>query len=205
MIKVIGDHKVTNASIEDPIVDRMLAGEKVNIFCSDPPWGDGNLKYWATMNRKMSGREFTPINYETLIGRIRELITRYVDGHVLLDTGIRWEQQTIEMLVPVVHRIRSFRVRYRSGSRMLECVTLAGVTDPSYPDMPFDPTGMHGYEVPRRCVQSVATPGGIVFDPCCGMGYAAKAAVASGMRFRGNEFNPVRLAKTIKFLERVTR
>src|SRR5690348_15319918 len=96
----IGPHKVTNVSIERLEVNSMLSGETVDILYSDPPWGDGNLKYWAAMNKKMSGREFTPISYEALIERFRELIECYVDGHVLIETGLRWQQQTIDMIKP---------------------------------------------------------------------------------------------------------
>ena len=40
MIKTIGRHKVTNASIDDKIVDTMLAGEKVSVTVAD-----GELKF----------------------------------------------------------------------------------------------------------------------------------------------------------------
>ena len=201
-IQNIGWHKITNASVDEAVVDDMLRGERVNILYSDPPWGDGNLKYWVTMNKKMSGREFTPIPYSVLVERFRGLISNYVDGHVIIETGKAWLGETVNMLRPVVHNIDVYTLQYRSGSRMLECVMISGVTNPSYPKMSFNPTGMHGYEVPKQSIASIATPGGIVLDPCCGMGYTARAAVSAGMQFRGNEFNPVRLAKTVKFLER---
>jgi predicted methyltransferase len=41
---------------------------------------------------------------------------------------------------------------------------------------------------------------GAVFDPCCGKGYTARAAVASGMMFRGIELNPKRAAVTVEWL-----
>lgn len=43
---------------------------------------------------------------------------------------------------------------------------------------------------------------GAVFDPCCGKGYTARAAVAAGMKFRGIELNPKRAAVTIGWLSR---
>ena len=201
MIQTIGQHKITNDSIESPIVDSMLAGEKVDILYSDPPWGDGNLKYWATMNKKMTGKEFKPLTYSALITRIVGLIHNYVDGHVFIETGTKWETETIDAIQGLVKNIRVYRLQYRSGSKMLENVMIYGVTDTRHPMMQFDPSGMSGFEVPKQCIASVATLGGIVLDPCCGMGYSAKAAVGAGMRFRGNEFNAKRLQKTIDFLK----
>jgi len=201
MIQTIGQHKITNDSIESPIIDSMLAGEKVSVLYSDPPWGNGNLKYWVTMNKKMTGKEFKPLTYSALITRIVGLIHNYVNGHVFIETGPKWEKETIEAIQGLIKNIRVYRLQYRSGSNMLENVMIYGVTDTRHPMMQFDPSGMHGFEVPKQCIASVATPGGIVFDPCCGMGYSAKAAVRAGMRFRGNEFNAKRLQKTIDFLK----
>ena len=200
MIKTIGRHKVTNASIDDKIVDTMLAGEKVSVFYSDPPWGDGNLKYWVTMNKKMTGAIYNLLTYRQLIGRISSLIKCYVDGQVFIETGPRWGQETIDAISGLVGGIRVYRLKYKSGSKMLENLLIYGTTGAQHKPMQFDPTGMHGLDVPRRCIESIATPGGIVLDPCCGMGYTARSAVAAGMAFRGNEFNAKRLQKTIDFL-----
>jgi hypothetical protein len=202
MIKEIGLHKVTNASIDDPIVDQMLAGEKVHVMYSDPPWGDGNLRYWVTMNKKMTGNEYKPLTYDALINRIVDLIQNHVDGHVFIETGLKWEAETIEKIQGLVHNIRTYRLQYKSGSRMLENVLIYGVTDTSHPLMDFDPSGMSGVAVPTKCIEAVAKPNAIALDACCGMGYTARAAVNAGMRFRGNEFNAKRLQKTIDFLEK---
>jgi hypothetical protein len=188
-------------SIESPALDQMLAGERVSVLYSDPPWGDGNLAYWATMNKKMTGEVVKPIRYSTLMERIRGLIARYVSGHVFIETGVRWEQETIDALAGAVYNVRSYRTVYKSGSNMLPNVILVGTTSPSIPRSPIDPSGMSGVALPTACVRSVAVPGGILLDPCCGMGYSARAAVAAGMVFRGNELNAKRLAKTVRFLE----
>lgn len=201
MIQTIGQHKITNDTIESPVVDAMLAGEKVDVFYADPPWGDGNLKYWVTLNKKHTGKEFVPLTYSALIDRITGLIKNYVDGHVFIETGLKWEEETVAALQGIVKNINVYRLKYRSGKDLRENVLIYGVTNTQHQTMKFDPTGMSGFAVPKKCVESVAKPGGIVFDPTCGMGYTAKAAVQAGMRFRGNEFNAKRLQKTIDFLK----
>lgn len=59
-----------------------------------------------------------------------------------------------------------------------------------------------GIKTCEAVVGPLATPGGILLDPLCGMGLQARTALKFGMRFRGNELNEVRLAKTIMHLER---
>lgn len=198
-VQVIGDHKVTNGSIESPEIDAMLAGEQVDILYSDPPWGDGNLKYWATMNKKMTGQEVAPISYDALLARIRGLVETYVRGHVFIETGLRWEDSIVEEMSGYLSGVRAYHLEYKSGSRTLTNVLVHGTNAECAP-FTIDPTGGSGYANVKRVVENVAVPGGIILDPCCGMGYTAQAAVDTGMRFRGNELNAKRLAKTIKRL-----
>jgi hypothetical protein len=65
----------------------------------------------------------------------------------------------------------------------------------------FDPTGLSDIKMTKRVLESVAKPGALVFDPCCGKGMTAKAAHFHDMRFAGVELNPKRAAVTRKFLE----
>ena len=53
MIYNIKNHKVQNADIMQGI-DNLMLNEKADFIYSDPPWGQGNLKYWQTMNVKMN-------------------------------------------------------------------------------------------------------------------------------------------------------
>lgn len=202
MIRNIGIHAISDSCITSAEVDRLMLNEKAAIFYSDPPWGDGNLKYWVTLNHRHTGRQFNAISYHQLIDRICQLIRLYVDGHVFLETGINFVDDAISGLGPVIDRIKTFKIRYRSGSRFIDNCLIHGFTH-RRDDLAFDfdPTGMTGYSVVERCILAASGPGEIVFDPCCGMGYSARAAVNAGMRFRGNEFNTKRLEKTIEFLK----
>lgn len=196
----IGPHKVTCGSLISLAVDAMLAGERVNVLYSDPPWGDGNLTYWQTMNRKMTGAMVPQVKHSELYDRILQLISRYVDGFVFIETGLRWREYVTDRLRGAgLVNLSAHSLKYMSGSKQLENVLIAAGTSPAY-RFNFDPSPYKGAETSRRVIASVATPGGIVLDPCCGMGYSARAAVAAHMKFRGNELNRKRLEKTIAFL-----
>lgn len=201
MIKQIGVHRVSDACITSNQVDELMAGMRARVLYSDPPWGDGNLKYWATINERMTGRRFSPLTYSQLLSRLKDLIQRYVTGHVFIETGKRFVDRALADFKPVINRAHAYKIKYRSGSRFIENYLIHGWTnDSGAAPFDFDPTGMAGYSVVERCIHEVSLPQEIVFDPCCGMGYSARAAVNAGMRFFGNEFNTARLEKTILFL-----
>lgn len=203
----IGEHKVTNASIEDPILDRMLAGEKARVLYTDPPWGDGNMKYWTTLNKKMTGKVYAPLSYQQLLDRIMDLAKKYVEGHVFVETGRDWEGQVRKSMDDAgLRNIRVFHLQYRSGAKILPMIMLYGGTSArfSYDSTKFKPTTEKGATLVKKCLGVVAEEGQIVIDPCCGMGYTAKAALHHKMRFRGNEFNTARLQDTLDFLRKNT-
>lgn len=202
----IGKHRVTNASVESPVVDLLFDdGRKADVLYSDPPWGDGNVGYWATKASKDTGEPVPRITYEALISRIFGLIRSHVAGYVFIETGFRWEEDTrARMAQAGVREVDSVTLKYRSGSKWLENVLIAGTIGGGM-DHVLALTavaGGHGPAVARECIARTVSPGGIVLDPCCGMGYTAQAAVDAGAEFRGNELNPVRLAKTIRRLEK---
>ena len=204
MIQHYGRHRITNASIEHPILDQMLSGVTVGALYSDPPWGDGNMKYWVTMNKKMTGAEYAPISYHQLLERIFELAARYVDGFVCIETGMRWGDQIARMMPEHgLHHVRKFRLQYRAGGKMLDNLLLIGGTarNHEFPLSGYDDLyECYGAELVER-VLGMIKPKTAVLDPCCGMGYTARAAVKHGLAFYGNEFNAKRLAKTTAFLE----
>lgn len=204
-MKIIGPHRVTNASVESPLVDSLFAdGRRPAVMFSDPPWGDGNVGYWATKAAKDTGKEVPRISYETLIGRVFELAD-YVYGYVFIETGPRWEADTIRRMAAAgLESVASARLKYRSGSKWMENVLIAGARPglaPLHLAALDAVAGWSGAAVAKECVARTCAPGAIVFDPCCGMGYTAQAALDNGCEFRGNELNPVRLDKTIARLE----
>ena len=142
MITNIGLHKVTNASLENPIVDQLFEnGEKALVLYSDTPWGDGNVKYWATINKRMTGQEITPLKYSQIIDRIIDLAVNHVDGWIFIETGQRWEKETIEDLEKHFYKIKSTVRYYGNGSKLWPNILIGCVTNPSYSEPDFSSLG----------------------------------------------------------------
>lgn len=197
-MKCIGPHRLTNLNIIDPGVDELFSdGRKADILYCDPPWGDAAVKMFATLARK-AGETVDVIPYDALVTRLFELIEQHVSGHAIIETGLRWQKNMMRrMSTAGLQNIEARHVVY--GNRnMVSTIIFGTFTGAASPLSAVE--GMKGGKVAELVVAQLAAPGGIVFDPCCGMGFSATAALAHGMEFRGNELSAARLAKTLKRL-----
>lgn len=41
----VGKHKVRHGDVNDDL-SPLLGNDKIRLMYSDPPWGEGNIKYW---------------------------------------------------------------------------------------------------------------------------------------------------------------
>ena len=191
-----GLHKISCESIDNKLVDEMLNGTQASLFFSDPPWGDGNLKYWVTMNKKMSGEKYDPLSYDQLLSRIYGIIDNHVTGHIMIETGMKWAEQLLNDFKQKYYNARIINVEYKSGSKMLPSAIVYASTDNAI-NYTGEPLNKSGYKLVSELIGAVTNVGDIVIDPCCGMGYTLQGCIDHDLTFRGNEFNPVRLTKAI--------
>ena len=204
MIKNIGKHRVRHGDVMENL-DELIDG-KVDIMYSDPPWGQGNLRYWQTMNKKMTGAEKKDIEYWAFIKRILEVADLYVkdDGMVFIEYGLQWTDDIIDIAKERgFHLLEVIEMVYSSENRPLNLILLSKNPDieikKEYIDSVYH---TKGFKSLQRAITPFAQKGMTILDPCCGMGYTAQFALDNGMRFIGNELNRKRLQKTIDRLEK---
>ena len=207
-VKQIGRHRVQCGDLMDGI-DDLMGGEKANCFYSDPPWGQGNLSYWQTMNSKMTGAQSKWIDFKGFLTQVFSLATRYTTGPIIIEYGKRWCNEVIvEGAKFGLRHLDVGEALYKSGSRLLpldvhlfikEGQVLPLVTGGRYFS---DIDGTHGIATLRAALGQFALPGLKILDPSCGVGLTAKIALETGMTFYGNEINEARLGYTIRLLEK---
>ena len=211
MIHSIGKHRVQCQDIMGGI-DELMQGEQADLIYSDPPWGQGNLKYWQTINKRHTGAETQQIEYEKFLTFLFGIFQKYAKDCVVIEYGEKWRND-------VIQRVSEFGFQH------------GGVTTSFYGNakklLPLDvhvfsKSGL--YNIDAEFIDGCKTHRGgnlskfifekmlssdvkqskmgIVLDPMCGMGYTAQAAIKYGLAFRGNELNSVRLQKTIDRLHR---
>jgi len=199
----IGKHTVSNEDVQNVDFNKLLKGSKAHILYTDPPWGDGNMKYWCTLNKRHTGQENEAMSYKSLIKIIKDMIKNHVDGYVFLETGNKWLDETLEDVKDVIYNEMVYNLRYKSGSKLLTNPVIVGTTNPSLVLPNLDNLeGAIDEESLKVAIPLLAKEGAILLDPTCGMGNSARSAIQNKMRFVGNEFNSKRLEKTINSLKR---
>ena len=199
----IGNHIVSNEDIQNLNFNELLNGDKAYILYTDPPWGDGNMRYWCTLNKRHTGKEIEPMPYKSLISIIKDVIKNHVDGYVFLETGNKWLDETVNELKDVLFNSKVYSLRYKSGSKLLTNPVIVGTTNPNLKLPNLDKlNGAIDEDSLSIAIPLLAKEGKILLDPTCGMGNSARSAMKNKMRFVGNEFNLKRLEKTINSLRK---
>lgn len=190
-----GPHAVTLGSVTGPQVDD-LVDRPVDILYSDPPWGDSYMKMFATHTQKATGTRPVQPSYQALCDRYADLIQRYVREWVFIEDGVRAYKPMLDAVSPHLAAVDVLSMKYGDD---LSAVLIVGRRTPGpLPTLHLE--GLKGLPFVKHVLGTVARPGAVVLDPCCGAGYTAKAAVFHGMTFLGNELNPARLQKTMDYL-----
>lgn len=207
MIQDIGPHRVKHGNVMDGL-DDLMRGEKATIFYSDPPWGEGNLRYWATANRKATGADVQQPPLAAFLHQILSLATKHTTHVALIEYGIRWEAQLKTLAAEHgLQHLGMTTTRYATGGRFMPLHFHAFRPPGSTFTLPTgyldSMTDTHSYASTRTAITGLVAAGltGILLDPCCGLGLQARACVETGLTFRGNELNATRLASTIKRLK----
>lgn len=203
----IGRHTVEHGDVMDGISD-LMGGNKVDIMYSDPPWGQGNIRYWQTMNQKMNGAEKRDILYDDFLKQIFKIADAYVTDFLFVEYGCQWKNDIIDYGTTnnFVHN-GIVGLKYRAGSvfRPLDLHVFNRTEKPLDSAYIKNVSDTSGYKTLQRAIIPFADKTKSILDPCCGMGYTAQIAVDTGMTFYGNELNFKRLNKTIQRLKKDER
>ncbi len=205
MITKIGLHKVQHGDVMKGL-DHLMQLEKADLIYSDPPWGQGNLRYWKTINKRMTGEESADINFNDFISNFFELVTKYSKDKVILEYGCNWS----DVIENAADRF-GFKyngkviVYYKAGSAMRPC-DIHFLSKNSELKLTEELASQCAKKQNLSLVDYIfkylkVEKDQICLDPMCGMGFTAQAAMNNEMQFRGNELNKARLAKTIKRLQ----
>ncbi len=193
-LRLVGPHILTCRSIHALRgFDDMI--EKADLIYCDPPWGEGNLKYWATMRRKHTGEYVGQPGLDAFVARFFELCQRHRKGPVIVEYGMAWAAWLISRAHEAGLPHRATAVTYYGSPKRPMVVTLFD-DGPAPIGWKQRVSGTSGLTTVKAAMQSFVQPGSTVFDMCCGVGLNARATLGAGGVFIGNEWNPVRLEKT---------
>ena len=198
----VGPHVLRHGDALDGIED-LMDGERASLCYTDPPWGQGLLSGFETINNRDTGASKPGHRYDDFMPRLFGLIVRNTRGWVIMEYGERWESDIRRWAAEfdLTHSGIGYAV-YGGKLRRhhIHVMHTHGRIARSSQVRAFDDTsGLRTIQAARDA--GFGLSGGVLLDPCCGMGYSARLALMTGMRFRGNELNAKRLGKTRAILE----
>lgn len=191
----IGEHRILCGDVLLGDVDRLMLGEKADVVYTDPPWGAG-MQHWFASHANTSVVDgWTAFKFAFAAA----LHAHAVKGApIFVEMGLRWADEIVTALAREdINISQRWTTQYGSPARPAALLYAGPLLEPG-----VDLSTLKDAALPRACLEAVGKRGGIVLDPCCGKGYTARAAMATGMRFRGLELNPKRLEVTEKHLRK---
>lgn len=209
MIVQIGHHRLQNANVMLGLAD-LMQDESAKVFYSDPPWGNGNLKYWQTINKRHNDVERNDVDLIYFLKQIFSLAKFYTkhDGFILIEYGIAWKQEIIDFGTSIgLHHLGVADIKYKAGARWLphhmHIFSKQKLTLPE--NYLQDLKGTTGINCLISAVSPFVKDNDIILDPCCGLGMTSRLAVNLNLQFRGNELNAKRLKVTENWLIKNTQ
>lgn len=196
------NHKITNCNIKDVSVEMNI---KQNFpagldFCyTDPPWGEGNLKYWKTMHAKNNGVQEQLLSQDELEHRFVDLIVENVNNYAFIVYGKKQVNSCVEKLraKKEVSDIQVYEKRYKSGSAWLEnvviCIALRNAEILDWSDLK-NKDGLVGLKYVCEKFQDKYTT---CLELFVGVGYYLKMLNDHNFTVCGNEMNTTRLRKAL--------
>jgi len=195
-------HKIIQSNINDTDIDQHIQQHYptgVDFCYTDPPWGSGNLKYWKTMNKKMTNRDIDLIDQTQLEDRVVHLITSYVRNYAFIVYGVHQAQSLIDKLKSKsnVTDVQYYEKTYNSGNKpMLNCVIC--VTLNNAPIKDFSALeNLHGLKGLHYVCDLFKDQFKTVLEMFVGIGYYLKILDKYGYDVIGNELNNARLQKAL--------
>jgi hypothetical protein len=198
-----GPHRLLVGDLTAGAVTELMGDELADVVYSDPPWGRGNLQYWATMHDRGS---VPRASWPSFLAALCAAIVKHSrpEAPIFVEMGVRWvDELDAAMRVEGLGQRRRWSILYGPKKKPLpNTVTLYGPHDVAV-ELP-DPA--HGEPVTRAILSAVVQRGMVVLDPCTGLGMTARITHRLGGHFRGTELSPARLERTAAWLRRaVTR
>lgn len=195
----IGDHRLKHGDLIDGIDD--LMDQPADIFYCDPPWGQGALKYFQTINSKQNMVPNKMIDLYSFMKAMFNIAVKHTTGLIFVEYGMRWESELIRMGVESgLQHIITISVKYGSKHLPLHLHIFSKSHVVLSSEYVSSVIGTEGLDTVRAAMTPYRKKSGIILDPACGLGNTARIAVELGMKFRGNEINLSRLERTASFL-----
>lgn len=206
MIKIHG-HVLTHGNIKDSQLDAAIKENYPNgiDFCyTDPPWGNSNLKYWETMNKKMNGQSTDQIDQLLLENRVVRLICDNVRKYAFIVYGVHQAESLMNIIKEQkeVTDVQYIEKKYKSGNKWLKncviAITLNNAEPIDWSALLVNQDEQKGLHVVCKALVGKYNS---CMDIFIGQGFYLEILHKYGFKVIGNELNQSRLNKAVARLK----
>ena len=188
--------KVAHGSVVEGSIPFVMGDDKADVIWCDPPWGQGLMGFFDTLNQKQTGSKKRGENWSEFLTTLARDFFTVAKGPVIINIGKKWVNEVKLVFCSYGFTYCDIVTEVYRG---YECKTLL-----FWKGVPVEGAniqsnaGLEGQAGTTNSVSLFKVPNGILLDPCCGKGYAIRSASANGMQFRGGDINEHRIKIGLK-------
>jgi hypothetical protein len=199
-ITQVGPHRLKVGSVSEGLAD-LMGSDMADVFYSDPPWGEGLVKMFETMNLKSTGAAKEGLSLDSFNKHFFEAIRRYARNLVAIEYGFKFEKEVPmwaaayglnhAATLPCFYDGKKMRPMHLHVFYLHEPIEVPAT-------LAAEIQATQGSAMVLAFLRHFGRPGQVVLDPCAGLGATtARASCQAGMVFRGNELNAARAARAV--------
>lgn len=162
-----------------------------DMLYTDPPWSDGNVKYFETIMLKQTGIEAPKHSHRELYTHLFTLADTALP--MLVEFSIKGYEPMVELAESLGHSLNAISSA-TYGARPNKSLIMQFNTSHRIED------NLHGAALVSAAMQLHQPE--VVFDPFAGIGFTANIVIKEGFTYTGSELNPARYERAAKVIGR---
>lgn len=172
-------------------IDIMKVGEfpPYDIIYTDPPWEQGLVKMFETIQFKQTGIERPNNSIDEILNHLAKL--SHTDKPIWIDYSVKGHERVLHIMKSKGHTFNEKKILIQTNGK-------------PYIVMSFNTnikmTDSNGFDNIRDIVRK--TKAEVVFDPFAGIGAIAKTVLGEGSDYVGYELNPARYKRLVSEIEK---
>lgn len=186
---IINGHKIIRGDVTKGDLKLLMGKQYADVVYSDPPWDNT----WVTQFRKKAGVALEGQDWESFMLVFINQIKQYAKGIVYIEMGKKnWIRLQELLIIKGGTTLNTWEIPYGKSTSFIWRGTFNQNGKDSIPFSKLDdtlPLSLRGDQLIRWVLFQDKVEGGIILDPCIGLGKTYHLGKKLNMRVYGLELN----------------